>query len=63
MAPKDLLQLGTWSPGIGKSVDKWEDIVYVPKSLKWNSKQVVRIKNQLKDEHSDEMNNHDAVVT
>lgn len=44
-------------------MDKWEYIVYASKSLKWNSKQIVRMKNQLEDEHSDEMNNHEAVVT
>ena len=63
MAPKDLLQLGTRSPGVGNTMDTWKDIVCAPKSLKWNSKHIVRKKNQMEDEHSDEMNNHDAVVT
>lgn len=63
MAPEDLLQLGTRSSGTGKAMDTWESIVCAPRSLKWNSKQVARVKNQMDDEHSDKMNNHDPVVT
>lgn len=40
-----------------------EDIIYAPKTLKRDSKQVVNTTNQMEDEHSgDEMKNHDAVV-